>query len=346
MSHSGPCGPAAISISFSECLRNDESISHLLGQDGMLKLILINYGTKGDQIAIDDLVTASANCSKLMFMAVNAHDLTPALMREFHEEQWGLVINTENCHYNGSACLYDCNGQLYSWRGGPGDRGFSGFPVQTPIHYQHGMMSGDRIVVSNNEGSATEYLDQVMTNGAYFDRPDEIHIVFPDDAKLVGGTYALRDMASAIFDGKVKLVSYLETLLTNQISDKHIKYIAVSSTRSGHMYDFECNKHRPIERVGQRYIWSIDPERLAAYHKQAMGRLMREGLSGSFYRGEVNIIAEPASVSSSHLISFDEPAHFGWNPPRMAKGPKGPITMPGLEKDLNGKPKRKKKGTR
>ncbi|QXO10249.1 hypothetical protein pEaSNUABM37_00290 [Erwinia phage pEa_SNUABM_37] len=352
MSHPGPRGPIAMSSSFVDSFRNDESISNLLGQDGVLKLILINYGTKGDSIAIDDLLTASANCSKLEFMAVNARDLTPERMRQYHEEQWGFVINTENCGYSGSACLYDCNGQHYGWRGGPGDRGFSGFPIQTTVIYQDCMI-GSRVVINREEGSATEFLDQVMTIGAYFDRPDEIHIVFPDDAKLVAGTYALRDMVEAIFDGEVKLVSYLETLLTNQISDKRIKYIAVSMARRGHMYDYECNQHRPIDRVGQRYMWSADPAKLAAFHKQAMNRLNRESLSGGFRRGEIHVLGATTPPSRSRIIPvMDEPAHIGgvrtltipqygsdWSilTTPVSKRPKGPITMPGLGE-------RKKKG--
>lgn len=337
MSHSGPVGPVATSSPFATTFRNNDAISHMLGMDSKLKLLLINYGTQGDSIAIDDLLTASGNCSMLMFKAVNARDITAESMQRYREEHWWVVVNPSNSNYRGTACLYDNDGQCYGFRGGPGDRGFSGFPTQTPIYYQHGMMGSDRIIVSNNEGSATEFLDQVMTNGAYFDRPDEIHIVYPDDAKLVAGTFALRDAVEKLFDGTVKLVSYHETLLTNQIADKRIKYIAVSMSRRGHMYDFECKKHRPIERVGQRYMWSTDPERLAAYQKQAMGRLMREGISGGFQRGELNIIAAATPLSRSRLISFDEPAHFGWNPPRMEKGPKGPITMPGLGE-------RKKKG--
>lgn len=373
MSHCGPAGPAGNSTRFTETFSSDDAIAcNFLG--GELKLLLINYGTRGDIIAIDDLLTASMKCERLEFKAINARYVTPALMREYLMDRWCVTIDPGNSNYVGSACLYDGNGKHYGWRGGPGCVGFDGYPSPTCIYYQQHDVASDKVIVSNKEGASVEHLGNLMENCAFFDKPDEIHVVLPDDHKLVTLTYALRDKVCEHFKGPVKLVSYADTLLTNQRDELKIIYVAVSGARRGHGFDYEQYRDRFMKGDGNgRYVWLTDVDEINA-RKQELARqqafmalkgdqgcsglnrgerlLAMNGISGGFRRGEVVVLGAPSKPRSRIVGVMDEPAHAGgiqvmtipsnndWSVRRIApqkKGPKGPITMPGIGE-------RKKKG--
>lgn len=378
MSHCGPAGPAGNSSRFTETFSSDDAIaSNFYG--GRIKLLLINYGTRGDRIAIDDLLTASANCERLEFKAVNARDVTPEFMRQHLNDRWCVVINPGNSNYVGAAGMYDCNGQHYGWRGGPGCRGFNGFPDATRIHYQLDGVEGDKIVVSNKEGASVEHLGNLMENCAFFDQPHEIHVVLPDDHKLVTLTYMLRDKVSEHFKGPVKLVSYADSLLTNQRDELKIVYVAVSPARRGHEFDYEQYRDRfmKINRDGC-YVWLTDADEINA-RKQELERqqtlmvlkgdqgcsglnrgerlLAMNGISGGFRRDEVVALGVPTATRSRLIPVMDERAHIGgvrtltiprhgsdWSvlTTPVSKRPKGPITMPGIgERKKKGKHKTK-----
>lgn len=351
MSHSGPVGPAGNSARFTETFSSDDAIAcNFYG--GHLKLLLINYGTRGDRIAIDDLLTASSNCERLEFKVVNARDVTREMLREHREDDWRITYNPGNCNYQNGGCVYDGSGQHFGWYGHPGPRGCSGIPHKTNIHYQSLDVSSDLIRISNKEESSVEYLGNVMTNCAYFDRPGEIHIVYPDDHKLVRATYLLRDKVSEHFDGPVKLVSYTESLLTNQCWDRKIVYLAVVGSRQGHDYDYD--QYRNCELVWRKdgsAVWGRGAN-LPGKPTETFGeRMNRLGISGGFRRGEMTLMGALTKTRSRIVPVMDEPGRVecvqitvpsvgsDWSvlTAPVSKRPKGPITMPGIGE-------RKKKG--
>jgi hypothetical protein len=352
MSHNGPVGPAALSQRFTETFSSDDAIACKYYR-GEVKLLLINYGTRGDRVAIDDLLTASANCERLQFKVINARDITPEMLRAHYDDSWGVVYNPGNSKFNHGGCVYDGNGQHFGWYGNPGCRGRSCTPIETPIHYQALDVSSDMIRVSNKEGSSVEYLGNVMTNCAYFDRPGEIHVVYPDNHKLVNATFELQRKVSEHFNGPVKLVTYAETLLTNQCWDRNIVYVAVAGSRQGHEYDYE--QYRNCEMVWRKdgsAIWGRGAN-LPGKPSESFGdRMNRLGISGGFRRDEMIMFGalnssrvpymEVPPGASHTSISVSYPGSWCDIPVPQKKRPKGPITMPGLgERKKKGKHKTK-----
>lgn len=336
MSHSGPRGPSANGRRFTEVF-NDTFWTAECNKDRMMKFLVITYGTKGDEAAIADLnLLANKHPNMVQIKSVRARELSPETLAACERDGWIITINDEYCHYRGAVTLYDCTGKCVGHRGQYGDCDYAGRVQQTRVMYQHDLA---KIKIYREEDTPVEYLPDLMRNGAFFDIPDEIHVISSEDTNYRLACWHLYQQASRAYcqigNVNTKLVSYKDTLLTNQCSNKHIVYIGYDQTRDEHDFVFNKLKDRRIARgeFPGTYEWSDQPARIAVLGGTPLG---------GFHRGSMNLIAAISHAAKSHIVTLDEPAHFGWTPPlRSGKGPKGPITMPGLgDRRKKGKNKR------
>lgn len=327
------------------------SLTNWFTGDRTCKILLITYGHDaevGDQAAYSSLLDAKETNPDIELMVIPASMLSREEMQELHNRRFCVVINPHNTRYRGAAVMYNNNGESIGARGTPGCCGYDGLPMRTRISYQQ---PNEELVIFPNLG-VIRTAQQLLANGGYFDIPAEIHVV--RGPRPHRGADDLVTRLQAVFKNRVevKLVDYIHTLTTNQVSDRDIVYLADTADEDYHNLCFEVLKDHAISELEKQkldvsfedFIQLVISKKLPE-HCKALMRLYESGkfdqtlkVMGGHRRKQLQVIAAFTDLDKSVMgMAFDEPAHFGNNPPKAAKEPKGPQTMPGLGE-------RKKKG--
>jgi len=332
MSHKGPRGPYGNAIPFNELFDKGEWVDTAFAERE-LKFLVIDYGTEADRLAIKGLERLREVNQDVDVTVINAPHLTPELLLPFINDKWNITVNTEYCFYRGPIVEYDCEGNFVRFRGDLSDIPEPSEVVATKVMYQNDL---DNILVSDAEGSPTQYLHDLLAKGAYFDFPDEIHVIMSngDCGPLWALERRIRRMYG-ILGGAVRVVSYDQTLGSNQSRYNRIVYVAMNTEREFHRRRFaelqgvinRClNRRDDVHYEDVRAILSAKPtERVVrtpgAFTNEFMSRL------------------KTITISPGDLWDADvRPLGLGFS----MRGPRGPITMPGLgERRKKGKNKNK-----